>query len=256
MDTIRVDTRDGVTRIRLNRPDVRNALNDVLVAELHGAFTGLDPSTRVVVLSGEGKVFCAGADAEWMKKSKSFTAEENRRDAAAVASMLQAVDECPVPVISRIHGAALGGGAGLAAASDIALAEEGTQFGFPEVRLGIVPALISTYILPRIGARAARRYFLTGERFGAAEAAALGLIHEVVPPGALDQKVDAVCGEILQGGPKAQGIAKRLIRGLEGLPRDEAIRETIRTLSEIRVTPEAQEGLGAFLEKRKPRWPS
>jgi methylglutaconyl-CoA hydratase len=256
MDTIRVDTRDGVTRIRLNRPDVRNALNDVLVAELHGAFTGLDPSTRVVVLSGEGKVFCAGADAEWMKKSKSFTAEENRRDAAAVASMLRAVDECPLPVISRIHGAALGGGAGLAAASDIALAEEGTQFGFPEVRLGIVPALISTYVLPRIGARAARRYFLTGERFGAAEAAALGLVHEVVPPGALDQKVDALCGEILQGGPKAQGIAKRLIRGLADLPRDEAIRETIRTLSEIRVTPEAQEGLGAFLEKRKPRWPS
>jgi methylglutaconyl-CoA hydratase len=256
MDTIRVDTRDGVTRIRLNRPDVRNALNDVLVAELHRAFTGLDPSTRVVVLSGEGKVFCAGADAEWMKKSKSFTAEENRRDAAAVASMLQAVDECPLPVISRIHGAALGGGAGLAAASDIALAEEGTQFGFPEVRLGIVPALISTYILPRIGARAARRYFLTGERFGAAEAASLGLVHEVVPPGALDQKVDALCGEILQGGPKAQGIAKRLIRGLADLPRDEAIRETIRTLSEIRVTPEAQEGLGAFLEKRKPRWPS
>jgi methylglutaconyl-CoA hydratase len=256
MDTIRVDTRDGVTRIRLNRPDVRNALNDVLVAELHRAFTGLDPSTRVVVLSGEGKVFCAGADAEWMKKSKSFTAEENRRDAAAVASMLRAVDECPLPVISRIHGAALGGGAGLAAASDIALAEEGTQFGFPEVRLGIVPALISTYVLPRIGARAARRYFLTGERFGAAEAAALGLVHEVVPPGALDQKVDALCGEILQGGPKAQGIAKRLIRGLADLPRDEAIRETIRTLSEIRVTPEAQEGLGAFLEKRKPRWPS
>src|SRR3954471_22051506 len=140
MDTIRVDTRDGVTRIRLNRPEVRNALNDVLVAELHAAFTGLDPSTRVVVLSGEGKVFCAGADAEWMKKSKAFTAEENRRDAAAVASMLRAVDECPLPVISRIHGAALGGGAGLAAASDIALAEEGTQFGFPEVRLGIVPA--------------------------------------------------------------------------------------------------------------------
>ena len=191
-----------------------------------------------------------------MKKSKAFTAEENRRDAAAVASMLRAVDECPLPVISRIHGAALGGGAGLAAASDIALAEEGTQFGFPEVRLGIVPALISTYVLPRIGARAARRYFLTGERFGAAEAAALGLVHEVVPPGDLDQKVDALCGEILQGGPKAQGIAKRLIRGLTDLPRDEAIRETIRTLSEIRVTPEAQEGLGAFLEKRKPRWPS
>jgi len=256
MDTIRVDTRDGVTRIRLNRPDFRNALDDVLVADLHRAFIGLDPAARVVVLSGEGKVFCAGADAEWMKKSKSFTAEENRRDAAAVASMLQAVDECPVPVISRIHGAALGGGAGLAAASDIALAEEGTQFGFPEVRLGIVPAIISTFVLPRIGSRAARRYFLTGERFGAAEAAALGLVHEVVPPGAIDQKVDALCGEILQGGPKAQGIAKRLIRGLEGLPRDEAIRETIRTLSEIRVTPEAQEGLGAFLEKRKPRWPS
>jgi methylglutaconyl-CoA hydratase len=169
--------------------------------------------------------------------------------------MLQAVDECPVPVISRIHGAALGGGAGLAAASDIALAEEGTQFGFPEVRLGIVPAVISTYVLPRIGTRAARRYFLTGERFGAAEATAIGLVHEVVAPGSLDSRVDALCGEILQGGPKAQGVAKQLLRVLAGMPRDEAIRETIRIISEIRVTPEAQEGLSAFLEKRKPRWP-
>jgi methylglutaconyl-CoA hydratase len=255
MDTIRVETRDGITRIRLNRPEVRNALNEVLIADLQRAFAGLDPATRVVVLSGEGKSFCAGADAEWMKKSKSFSAEENKRDAAAVASMLQAVDECPVPVISRVHGAALGGGAGLAAASDIALAEEGTQFGFPEVRLGVVPAVISTYVLPRIGTRAARRYFLTGERFGAAEATAIGLVHEVVAPGALDARVDVLCGEILQGGPKAQGIAKQLLRVLAGMPRDEAIRETIRIISDIRVTPEAQEGLGAFLEKRKPRWP-
>ncbi len=255
MDTIRVETKEGVTRVRLNRPEVRNALNDVLISELQRAFTSLEASTRVIVLSGEGKAFCAGADAEWMKRSKAFSAEENRRDAAAVAAMLQAVDECPCPVIARIHGAAMGGGAGLAAACDITLAEPGTQFGFPEVRLGLVPAVISTFVLPRIGARAARRYFLTGERFGASEALALGLVHEVVAPDAVEQRIAALCGELLKGGPKALGLAKRLLRDVAGLPRTQAIRETIRVIADVRVTPEAQEGLSAFLEKRKPRWP-
>jgi methylglutaconyl-CoA hydratase len=255
MNTLRVDTKDGVTRIRLNRPDVRNALNDVLISELQQAFRSLDASTRVVVLSGEGKAFCAGADADWMRRSKTFSPEENRRDATAVAAMLQAVDECPVAVIAHLHGAAMGGGAGLAAACDITLAETGTQFGFPEVRLGIVPAVISTFVLPRIGVRAARRYFLTGERFEASEALALGLVHEVVAPDAIERRIAALCGEILQGGPKALGIAKQLLRDVAGLPRSQAIQETIRVIADVRVTPEAQEGLTAFLEKRKPRWP-
>lgn len=256
METILVDSKDSVTRIRLNRPEVRNALNQALIGDLTQAFASLEPSTRVVVLSGEGKSFCAGADAEWMRRSKDFSAEENRRDAGAMSTLLQAVDECPCPVLARIHGSAMGGGIGLAAACDIAVAEEGTRFGFAEVRLGIVPAVISTYVLPRIGLGAARRYFLTGERFGTAEALAMGLVHEVVATGALDPKVDAICGEILQGGPKAQAAAKRLLRETAGLPRARAIQETLRVLSEIRISPEAQEGLSAFLEKRKPRWPS
>jgi methylglutaconyl-CoA hydratase len=208
-----------------------------------------------VVISGEGTSFCAGADAEWMKRSKAFTRDENLRDATAVAALLQAVDECPLPVVVRIQGAAMGGGAGLAAAGDIAIAEDGTQFGFPEVRLGLVPAVISTWVLPRIGIGAARRYFLTGERFGAAEAKSMGLIHEVAPAGRLDETVNAVVAEIRRGGPQAVRAAKRLLRDVGRLSREKAVEETLRVISDLRVGPEAQEGLSAFLEKRKPHWP-
>ena len=255
MNTVHVDSKGDVTTIRLHRPDVRNALNETLIAELTQAFGGLPTSTRVAVLAADGPAFCAGADAEWMKRSKSFSREENERDAAAVARLLTTIDECPVPVIARVAGPAVGGGAGLVAACDIAVAEEGAQFGFPEVRLGLVPAVISTFVLARIGMRAARRYFLTGERFAAPQALALGLIHEVTRADALDAKVEAIVREILQGGPRAVVAAKRLIRDVAGLPRDRAIEETVRVISEIRVSPEAQEGLSAFLEKRKPNWP-
>jgi methylglutaconyl-CoA hydratase len=252
---IQTELRDGVYAIRLNRPEVRNALNDALIAALTKAFAAPPAAARAVVLSGEGASFCAGADAEWMKRSKSFTREENARDAAAVSTMLQAIDDCPLPVIARIQGAAMGGGAGLAAVADIAVAEEGAQFGFSEVRLGLVPAVISTYVLPRIGIGAARRYFLTGERFDAAEARRIGLVHEVAPAGQLDVKVQAIVSEILKGGPQAVKAAKRLLRDVVRLPREKAVEETLRVISEIRVTPEAQEGLSAFLEKRKPNWP-
>ena len=254
MGMIRTETCGGVTTIRLSRPEVRNALNDVLIAELTSTVTSLPIETRVLVLAGEGPAFCSGADAEWMKRSKSFTREENLRDAVSVSSLLQAVDECPVPVVGRIHGAALGGGAGLVAACDVAVAEEGTQFGFPEVRLGIVPAVISTYVLPRIGAGAARRYFLTGERFDAAQALSLGLIHEVAPAGKTDERVNTIVAELLKGGAQAQRAAKRLLRECGGLSREQAIQETIRLIADIRIAPEAQEGLSAFLEKRKPHW--
>jgi len=254
MGMIRTESQGGVTTIRLARPEVRNALNDGLIAEVTAALTSLPGATRVVVLGGEGPAFCSGADAEWMKRSKSFTREENQRDAASVSSMLKAVDECPVPVVGRIHGAALGGGAGLAAACDVAVAEEGTQFGFPEVRLGLVPAVISTYVLPKIGAGAARRYFLTGERFDAAQALSLGLVHEVAGAGKLDERVNAIVGDLLKGGAQASRAAKRLLRESAGLPREKAIEETIRLIAEIRIGPEAQEGLSAFLEKRKPNW--
>jgi methylglutaconyl-CoA hydratase len=178
METIRVETHENVATVRLQRPDVRNALNEVLIAELTQAFTGLPASTLAVILAGEGPVFCAGADAHWMKKSKSYSREENERDAAGLAALLRAVDECPRPVIARVQGAALGGGAGLVAACDIAVAEEGTTFGFPEVRLGLIPAVVSTFVIPRIGVRSARRYFLTAERFDASRAQSIGLVHE------------------------------------------------------------------------------
>lgn len=255
METIRVDTHENIATVRLQRPDVRNALNEVLIAELTQAFGGLPGSTRAVILAGEGPVFCAGADAQWMRKSKSYSREENERDAAGLAALLRAVDECPHPVIARVQGAALGGGVGLVAACDITVAEEGTTFGFPEVRLGLIPAVVSTFVIPRIGIRSARRYFLTAERFDASRAQSIGLVHEVVPKGQLDGAVDGLLRELLQGGPLALGAAKKLIREVTALPRDRAIQETIRAISEIRVSPEAQEGLGAFVEKRKPQWP-
>jgi len=254
MGLIRTESSGGLTTIRLSRPDVRNALNDGLIAELTAAVTSLSSATRVLVLAGEGPAFCSGADAEWMRRSKSFTREENLRDAASVSALLQAVDECPVPVVGRVHGAALGGGAGLVAACDVGVAEEGTQFGFPEVRLGLVPAVISTYVLPRIGGGAARRYFLTGERFDAAQALSLGLVHEVAPAGKLDERVNAIVAELLKGGSQAQRAAKRFLRESVALSREKAIEETIRLIADLRISPEAQEGLSAFLEKRKPKW--
>jgi methylglutaconyl-CoA hydratase len=255
MQTVRIESRGETATIRLHRPEVRNALNETMIAELTQAFGSLPATTRLAILAGEGSAFCAGADAQWMARSKSFSREENERDSSALAAMLKAVDECPCPVVARVSGAALGGGAGLAAACDIVIAEETAQFGFPEVRLGLIPAVISTFVLPRIGTRAARRYFLTGERFTATQAMAIGLVHEVVSADALDAKIEAVSREILQGGPRAVVAAKRLIRDVAGLPRDRAIEETIRRIADIRISPEAQEGLGAFLEKRKPNWP-
>ena len=255
MGTVQLETQGDVTTVRLHRPDVRNALDEVLISELTQAFSGLPAATRVVVLAGSGPAFCAGADAQWMKRSRSFSREENERDAAALAALLKAVDECPFPTIARVHGAALGGGVGLVAACDIAVADEQSTFGFPEVRLGLVPAVISTFVLPRIGARAARRYFLTGERFAAPQAMAMGLVHETAPGDALDARVDGIVRELRQGAPRALGAAKVLIRTVAALPRDRAIEESIRTIADLRVSPEAQEGLAAFLEKRKPNWP-
>jgi len=255
METIQIESRGEVTTIRLHRPEVRNALNEVMIAELTQAFGALSSETRVVILAGAGASFCAGADAQWMKRSKSFSREENERDAAGLAALLTAVDECPRPVIARVQGSALGGGVGLVAACDVAVAEDQAQFGFPEVRLGIIPAVISTFVLPRIGVRAARRYFLTGERFASAQAEAMGLIHEVAQKESLDSTIDGIVREILLGGPRAVGLAKKLIRDVLSLPRDRAVEETIRAISDIRVSPEAQEGLSAFLEKRKPLWP-
>lgn len=254
MRTITVQVRDSVARVTLRRPEVRNAFDEVMVAELGQAFGELAPSVRAVVLAGEGPAFCAGADAAWMKRSRSYTDEENVRDASSLAAMLRAVDECPCPVLARVHGAALGGGSGLVAACDIVVAAEGTTFGFTEVRLGLVPAVISTFVLPKIGLGAARRYFLTGERFGAKEAREMGLVHEVVESAALDARVEALVAEILQAGPQAVAAAKRLLREAPGFSRQEALERMVRLIAQVRAGAEAQEGLTAFLEKRKPRW--
>jgi len=254
MTTIRIDVREGVATVTLARPDVRNAFNEVLIDELRRAFSSFGPEVRAVVLAGEGPTFCAGADVQWMKASKDKSESENAADARAMAMMFRAIDECPKPLIAKVRGAALGGGSGLVACCDIVVAAEGTWFGFTEVRLGIVPANISTFVLPKIGARAARRYFLTGERFDAARAREIGLVHEVVADSALDATVEGLVGEILKCGPNAVATAKEIVR--EGLARqrDDAIEYTIRTIARVRVSPEGQEGLAAFLDKRKPRW--
>lgn len=255
METIRIDPAGDVTTVWLCRPEARNALNETLISELTEGFRNLPASTRVVVLAGEGAAFCAGGDAQWMKKSLTLSPAENERDAGTLATLLDTVDQCPQPVIARVHGAVMGGGIGLVAASDIVVAESATQFGFPEVRLGLVPAVISAFVLPIIGPRQARRYFLTGERFGAPEARALGLVHEAVPAAALEARVAELAGFLCQGGPRAVRAAKQMIRDVSRIPRDEGLEQSIRTLAELRVAPEAQEGLSAFLEKRKPRWP-
>lgn len=252
--TIRVDRDGPCVTVRLNRPDVRNAFNETVIAELRDVFSAPPPGTRVMILRGEGPVFCAGADINWMKRSASYTEPENARDAAAMQAMFRAIDECPCPVIGHVHGAALGGGMGLVAACDIVIAATDTKFGFTEARLGIVPAVISPFALRKIGASQARRYFLTGEVFSAARAQAIGLVHEVVETGQLEETTLTIVDALLQCGPNAVETAKQLIREVSALGLDRAESYTVSTIARLRVSPEGQEGLAAFLEKRKPRW--
>jgi methylglutaconyl-CoA hydratase len=254
---LKVEIRGGVASVALNRPEVRNAFNEKLITDLTSAFTELatDETLRAAVLRGEGKVFCAGADAEWMAKSVAYTPEQNREDAMRMAQMFRAISEAPFPVVGRIQRAALGGGAGLAAACDVVVAAEDTKFGFTEVRLGIIPAVISSFVLPKIGVSNARRYFLTGENFGAAEARAMGLVHEICPEGELDARVDTVLGEIKKSGPRAVREAKRLIREVMAIPDlDGKLKFCAQTIARVRASEEGQEGLRAFLEKREPGW--
>jgi len=253
-ETIRVETDGSVQHITLARPDVRNAFNETVIAELTQAFSSVDESIRVVVLAGEGKTFSAGADINWMKKSASYTEEQNALDAANMRAMFTAIDECRCPVIVRAHGAALGGGVGLIAAGDIVVAADDTKFGFTEVRLGIVPAVISPFALRKIGVNNARRYFVTGEIFTANEARRIGLVHEAVPAGQLDAKVEEIVSALRQVGPKAAATSKALIREVSRLGLANAGDYTVGTIARIRTSPEGQEGLGAFLDKRKPNW--
>ena len=249
--------KDGpVARVALARPEVRNAFDDVLVAELSRVFGQLsaDPGTRVVGLSGEGPVFCAGADVNWMRKAGGYSEAENEADAAKMSMMLRAIDACGKPVVALAHGAAIGGGVGLVAAADIAIAAEGTVFALSEVKLGILPSVISPYVLRAIGERHARNVFLTGDRFDAGEAHRIGLVHRVVAAEDLAAAGERMVATLLTSGPEAVVVAKRLIEMVAGKKVDEVMPLTVLTIAERRASAEAKEGLTAFLEKRSPSW--
>jgi methylglutaconyl-CoA hydratase len=250
------ERKGAVEYLTLNRPDVRNAFNEDVIAELTAwaRAAATDTSLRVVVLAGAGKVFSAGADANWMAKMVGYSRDENVQDARRMAEMFLALDTLPAAVIGRIHGAALGGGAGLAAICDIAVAEADAVFGFTETKLGILPAVISPYVLPKIGPSAARELFLTGMRFAAVRAKEIGLVHVVVGAEHLDQTVQMYVDELLSASPTAVAAAKALIPHVWGRSAQDAMQITANAIASQRVSPEGQEGLKAFLSKRKPSW--
>jgi methylglutaconyl-CoA hydratase len=245
MGALRIERDGELLRITLARPETRNAFDAALIAELAEAFVDVGKA-RAVVLAGDGPSFCAGADVEWMRASAELEYDANVADANALRGMLEAIDRCPAPVVARVQGHALGGGVGLVACSDIAIAEEQTVFAFSEVKLGIIPAVISPYAIAKIGPSAARRYFVTGERFDAATALRLGLVHEVADD--LDAAVERILGELRSAGPKAARHAKRLVLDRPDGP------DTARRIAERRTSDEGQEGLQAFLEGRSPGW--
>ncbi len=256
---LRVERDGPFARVTLARPEVRNAFNAELIAELRSTFEQLatEPpdALRGVVLGGEGRTFCAGADVEWMRAAIGLGVDENERDASAMQAMFAAVDVCPVPVVARVQGAALGGGMGLCAVSDIVVASADAAFGFTETRLGIIPAVISTFVVPKIGESHARALFATGERFGAERALRIGLVHEVVPDeAALDATVEALLDELRAAGPTAIRAAKSLVRTIQELGPAEARARTPGLIARQRTSPEGQEGLTAFLVKRPPGW--
>ena len=242
---LRIERDDDVLRVTLARPESRNAFDAALIGELAQAFVDVG-SARAVVLRGDGPSFCAGADVEWMRASADLTVEENVADANGLRRMLEAIDGCPAPVVAAVHGHALGGGIGLVACSDVVLAEQLTVFAFSEVKLGIVPAVISPFALRKIGESAARRYFVTGERFNAETALRIGLVHEVTDD--LDAAIEQILGELRTAGPRAARHAKRLV-----LERPEGP-ETAQRIAGRRTSAEGQEGLRAFLERRAPSW--
>ena len=259
MSGLRLERDGPFARVTLDRPEVRNAFNAELIGELRATFEALSnespESLRGVVLAGAGSVFCAGADVDWMRSAAGLGIAENERDAGALHAMLAAIDRCPAPIIARVHGAALGGGMGLCAVSDIVVAAADTTFGFTETKLGIIPAVISPFVLAKIGESHARALFTTGQRFDAERALRIGLVHEVVgDEAALDARLDDLLVELRSAGPTAARAAKALVRELRTLGGDEARRHTIRHIAQQRASPEGQEGLGAFLDRRPPSW--
>lgn len=254
---VQTEIEAAVATVRMNRPEVHNALDDALILDLTEALAavGGDASVRVAVLAGAGKSFSAGADLDWMRRMAENSREENLAGARRLAALMRVLNELPKPTIARIHGAAFGGALGLISACDVAVAVDGAAFSLSEARLGLIPAVISPYVVAAIGSRQARRYFLTAERFGAAEALRIGLVHRVVAADALDAAIEEMVASLLAGGPAAQAAAKKLVADVVGRPIDEAlIDETATRIADIRATGEGREGVAAFLEKRKPRW--
>jgi methylglutaconyl-CoA hydratase len=246
-----------VAEVWLNRPEVRNAFNESVIAELTAAFAtlGADPDLRAIVLGGHGKAFCAGADLSWMRAMADYTWAQNEADANGLAQMLWTVWSCPVPVVGRVHGDCYAGGVGLAAVCDVLLAAEGVHFCLSEARLGLLPATIAPYVLRAMGEQAARRYFITAERFSASQAQAFGLVHEVVAAEALDARVDEVVAALVANGPAAVKACKQLVKDVAGLPITAALRaDTARRIADIRASQEGREGVQAFLQKRDPAW--
>jgi methylglutaconyl-CoA hydratase len=247
MAALRIERDGPLLRITLARPERRNAFDAALIRELTEAFADVGDA-RAILLAGDGKSFCAGADVDWQRSAIDLSYEENVEDALHLYRMLETIDGCPAPVVGRVQGYALGGGSGLVCCTDVAVAAPDSIFGFSEVKLGIVPAVISPFVFPRIGTAAARRFFLTGERFDAETALRIGLVHEVAPN--LDVATDRIVGELLSAGPEATRAAKQLIREQPGGEK------AARLAAKLRTSPEGQEGLRAFLDKRPAAWRS
>jgi len=255
--TLKLNINHGIGVIALNRPDLHNAFNETLIEDLTEALLALEPrpEVRAVVLMGEGKSFCAGADLNWMRKMAGYSYEENYADAMGLANMLATLNRLKKPTIARVHGPAFGGGVGLVACCDIAIASTDASFALTETKLGIIPATISPYVIEAIGARQARRFFLTAERLSAAEAFRIGLVHDLVPPERLDERVIEIYARLHECGPMAQAAAKDLIRAVAHRQvRDDLIADTARRIADQRASDEGREGVAAFLAKRKPGW--
>ena len=255
MTAIRVETDErGVARLVIARPERKNAFDAALIAELISAIARIDRSSRAVVLQSEGDTFCAGADIEWMRGTAGYSLEQNIADSTALARMFRALYDLEMPLVARVQGAAIGGGAGLVAVADIGVVSTEASFAFTETRLGILPAVVSPYVVRKIGPARATALFVTGSRIDAKRAHEIGLVERVVEPSDLDAAVGRVLEAIRSGGPKAVNAAKRLVREIEGRRIDEVTDLTVKRIAEIRVSEEGQEGLRAFLERRDPRW--
>lgn len=255
--TLSVTAERHIATVTLNRPDVRNAFNETVIAELTGAFRALGdtPEVRAIVLTGNGPAFCAGADLNWMKKMAGYSDDENRADALTLAQMLHTVWVCPKPVIARVQGDTYAGGMGLVAACDIAVASATANFCLSEAKLGLLPATISPYVIRAMGEQAARRYFITAERFDAAEALRLGFLHAVVPPQDLDEKVAEIAATLANNSPNAVRESKRLVQEVSGREIDSGLlADTANRIAAIRASEEGREGVRSFLEKRAPSW--